>query len=77
MSSAYRASAQGRVSGNRSIGPRSDMDALPLAPLSKFEQASKHPGRRHAHGCDGHAALPLAAACNYWLSLVPLELPLE
>jgi metal-dependent amidase/aminoacylase/carboxypeptidase family protein len=67
---------QGRVSGNRSIGPRSEMQAL-RAQLKKFEHASKHPGRMHAHGRDGHTTLPLAAARSYRLSRVAQELPLE
>ncbi len=51
-----------RGSGLRSVGLRADMDALPVAEQSSFAHASRHPGRMHACGHDGHTAMLLAAA---------------
>jgi hippurate hydrolase len=49
-------------SGRRSIGLRADMDALPIAEANGFGHASKHAGRMHACGHDGHTAMLLGAA---------------
>jgi amidohydrolase len=49
-------------SSERAIGLRADMDALPMTEHNAFEHRSRHPGRMHACGHDGHTAMLLAAA---------------
>jgi len=48
--------------GNRSIGLRADMDALPISEASGQSHSSVHEGVMHACGHDGHTATLLAAA---------------
>ena len=49
-------------SSNRAVGLRADFDALPMAEHNRFAHASRHPGKMHACGHDGHTAMLLAAA---------------
>lgn len=56
------AALRGRGGDGPSIGLRSEMDALPIKENSGRSYASKIPGRMHACGHDGHAAMLLEAA---------------
>jgi len=46
----------------RAVGLRADIDALPMTEHNQFAHASRHPGKMHACGHDGHTAILLAAA---------------
>ncbi|MCM2348284.1 MAG: M20 family metallopeptidase [Acidovorax soli] len=49
-------------SGSRSLGIRADMDALPIQEATGLDYASRHAGKMHACGHDGHTAVLLCAA---------------
>ena len=46
----------------RAVGLRADIDALPMTESNTFAHASRHAGKMHACGHDGHTAMLLAAA---------------
>ena len=50
---------KGKVAGSRAIGLRADMDALPMQEVNAFPHASKHEGKMHGCGHDGHTAMLL------------------
>ncbi len=51
-----------RGTGNRAIGLRADMDALPIQEANEFDHRSIHDGVFHGCGHDGHTAMLLGAA---------------
>lgn len=51
-----------RGTGNRAIGLRADMDALPIHETSSHDYLSQNSGVMHACGHDGHMAMLLGAA---------------
>jgi len=53
---------RGRSDNGRAIGLRADMDALPMPEINAFAHASRHEGKMHACGHDGHTAMLLTAA---------------
>jgi hippurate hydrolase len=52
----------GKAGTGRTIGLRADMDALPMDEKTNLAYASKHPGRFHGCGHDGHTTMLLGAA---------------
>lgn len=53
---------KGKGRGNRSIGLRADMDALPVQENTGLPFASTNAGKMHACGHDGHTTILLGAA---------------
>jgi amidohydrolase len=53
---------QGRNPQSRRIGLRADMDALAMTESNTLPHASKHVGKMHACGHDGHTAMLLGAS---------------
>jgi len=57
-----RGRKQGAAGGNRVIGLRADMDALPIAEQTNLPYRSTIAGKMHACGHDGHTSMLLGAA---------------
>lgn len=53
---------RGRGGSRRAIGLRADMDALPVSEENSFAHRSRHSGKMHGCGHDGHTTMLLGAA---------------
>lgn len=53
---------RGKAASGRSIGLRADMDCLPMHETGSVPYRSKHEGRMHACGHDGHTTMLLGTA---------------
>jgi len=53
-----------RGASGRTVGLRCELDGLPLTEHSSADHPSRHPGRMHACGHDGHLAMLLGAAAT-------------
>ena len=53
---------RGRHPGDRRVGLRADMDALPMDERTNLPFSSENPGRFHGCGHDGHTTMLLGAA---------------
>ena len=51
-----------RGNGDKAIGLRADMDALPISEANTFDHRSQTPGRFHGCGHDGHTTMLVGAA---------------
>ena len=60
-----------RPGGGRCVLLRADMDALPVEEANDVPYRSRHPGRMHACGHDGHVAIGLEVARR--LAALPLR----
>ncbi|MDI3324390.1 M20 aminoacylase family protein [Pontibacterium granulatum] len=56
------ATLTGNTAGTGMIGLRADMDALNIQELNRFSHCSRHKGKMHGCGHDGHTAMLLGAA---------------
>ena len=52
----------GKNKSSRSVGLRADMDCLPMHEQNSFPHKSRHEGRMHACGHDGHTTMLLGTA---------------